>query len=147
MGKKGEIPEILTKVEKEISTRRKRDRKKKATFRDLLHDLKIKKFHKRKVDGLKKLSTRSRLFYDLLHFRGCPFTKSQFSQGAINRIHFNQLFWHCHIYQEAWESKLENAYLKKILSENSHSVTRGQFWTRNDGYKISMFEYVKCSLT
>ena len=40
MGKKGEIPEILTKVEKEISKRRKRDRKEKATFRDLLRDLK-----------------------------------------------------------------------------------------------------------
>ena len=40
MGKNGEISEILTKVEKEISKQRKRDRKKKETFRDLLHDLK-----------------------------------------------------------------------------------------------------------
>jgi len=31
-------------------------------------------------------------FYDLLHFRGCSFTNSQFSQGAIDRIHFFQLF-------------------------------------------------------
>jgi len=37
-----------------------------------------------KVDGLKKLPTRAYLFYDFLHFRGCPFTKSQFSQGAIS---------------------------------------------------------------
>ena len=47
-------------------------------------DKKIKNFHKSKVDGLKKLSTRARLFYDFLHFRRCPFTKSQFSQEAIN---------------------------------------------------------------
>ena len=47
-------------------------------------DYKIKIFHKSKVDGLKKLSTRAHLFYDFLHFRGYPFTKSQFSQGAIN---------------------------------------------------------------
>ena len=44
----------------------------------------IKNFHKSKVDGLKKLSSRAHLFYDFLHFRGYPFTKSQFSQGAIN---------------------------------------------------------------
>ena len=49
-----------------------------------IFDFLIKKFHKRKVDSLKKLSTRARLFYDFLHFRRCPFTKSQFSQGAIN---------------------------------------------------------------
>ena len=40
MGRNREIPEILTIVEKEISKQRKRDRKKKATFRDLLRDLK-----------------------------------------------------------------------------------------------------------
>ena len=55
-------------------------------------DQKIKNFHKSKVDGLKKLSTRAHLFYDFLHFRGCPFTKAQFSQGAIDGIHFFQLF-------------------------------------------------------
>ena len=55
-------------------------------------DWKIKNFHKNKVDGLKKLSTRDCLFYDLLHFRGCPLTKSQFSQGAINRIPFFSTF-------------------------------------------------------
>ena len=75
---------------------------------------KIKNFHKSKVDGHKKLSTGARLFYDLLHFRGCPFTKPQFSQKALNRIHFFQLFWHCHISQEAWESKLEIAYFFNI---------------------------------
>ena len=32
-----------------------------------------------------------------------------------------QLFWHCHISQEAWESKLEIAYFLTLLSENSHS--------------------------
>ena len=77
-------------------------------------DKKIKNFHKSKVDGLKKLSTRAHLFYDFLHFRGCPFTKAQFSQGAIDGIHFFQLFWHCHISQKALESKLEIAYFFNI---------------------------------
>ena len=31
----------------------------------------IKNFHKSKVDSLKNLSTRARLFDDLLHSRGC----------------------------------------------------------------------------
>ena len=62
----------------------------------------------------KKLSLRACLCYDLLHFRGCPCTKYQFSLGAINRIHFFQHFWHCWIFQDAWESKLEIAYFFTI---------------------------------
>ena len=42
-----------------------------------------KKFHKSKVDGLEKLSTRAHLFYDLLHFRGCSFTKDEILEESI----------------------------------------------------------------
>ena len=74
------------------------------------------------------MSTRARLFYDLLHFRGCPFTKSQFSKGAINRIHFFQLLWHFHTSQEAWESKLEIAYFLNITFRELHFIKKGKIF-------------------
>ena len=88
--------------------------KKEICPKNCYFDFKIKNFHKSKVDGLKKLPTRAHLFYDFLHFRGCPFTKAQFSQGALDEIHFFQLFWHWHISQKALESKLEIAYFFNI---------------------------------
>ena len=44
---------------------------------------KIKNFHKSKVDGLEKLPTRAYLFNDLMHFKGCHFTKSGLFQKRI----------------------------------------------------------------
>ena len=78
-------------------------------------DKKIKNVHKSKVDGLENLSTRAHLFYDFLHFRRCPFTKSQFSQKAINGIHFFNSSDIAIYPQKAWESKLEIAYFSKII--------------------------------
>ena len=40
---------------------------------------KIKNFHKSKVDGLKKLSTRACLFNVFLHFKGCSFINHKIS--------------------------------------------------------------------
>ena len=42
-------------------------------------DYKIKNFHKSKVDGLKKLPTRTCLFNDFLHFKGCPYINHKIS--------------------------------------------------------------------
>ena len=51
---------------------------------------KIKKFHKSKVDGLKKLATKTSLFYDLLQFKGCPFTKGKMSEKSV--VEFLKIF-------------------------------------------------------
>ena len=40
---------------------------------------KIKNFHKNKVDSFEKLSTRACLFYDFLHFKGCPYLNHKIS--------------------------------------------------------------------
>ena len=42
-------------------------------------DNKIKNFHKSKVDGLEKLPTRSSLFNDLMHPKGCPYINHKIS--------------------------------------------------------------------
>ena len=42
-------------------------------------DQNIKNFHKIKVDGLKKLPTRTCLFNDFLHFKGCPYINHKIS--------------------------------------------------------------------
>ena len=47
---------------------------------------KIINFHKSKVDGLKKLSTRARPFYEFLHFKGYPFTKGELLERSIVRF-------------------------------------------------------------
>ena len=79
-------------------------------------------FIKSKVDSLKKLSTRACLFYDLLHFRGCPFTKFQFSQGAIDGIHFFSAFLIMLHIPGSLEIKIRNyLFFLRLLSENSHS--------------------------
>ena len=77
-------------------------------------DEKIKNFHKSKVDGLKKLTTRSCLYHDLMHFRGCPFTKiSVFSGGYRQNSFFSTFLTLPYI--------LEIAYFLTLLSEYSHS--------------------------
>ena len=42
-------------------------------------DLRIKNFHKSKIDGLQKLSTRAPQFYDFLHFKGCSYLNRKIS--------------------------------------------------------------------
>ena len=39
---------------------------------------KLKKFHDSKVDNFEKLPTRASLFYDLLHFKGCPYLNHKY---------------------------------------------------------------------
>ena len=39
----------------------------------------IKKFHKSKIDGLQKLSTRAPWFYDFLHFKGWSYLNHKIS--------------------------------------------------------------------
>ena len=43
-------------------------------------DKKIKNFHKSKVDGLNKLSTKDCLFNDFVHFKGCPYINHKISR-------------------------------------------------------------------
>ena len=100
---------------------------------------KIKNLHKSKVDALKKLSTRAHMFYDLLHFSGYPFTKSQFSQKSLDRIHFFQLFWHCHTSKEAWESKLELAYFLKNYFQRMAIVPNYQLKIWNSSFLNYLF--------
>ena len=59
-----------------------------AQFSDVI--FKIKNFHKSKVDSLEKLSSSYSLFHDLLHLRGCPFTKGEILEDSI--IGFLKLF-------------------------------------------------------
>ena len=50
-------------------------------------DEKIKNFDKSKIDGLIKLPTRACLFYDFLHFKGCPYVNQFFpGKGGIVRF-------------------------------------------------------------
>ena len=58
-----------------------------------------------------------------------------FLSGLSTEFISFQFFWHCHISQEAWESKLEIVYFfLDLLSENSHSasskkiIERDLFW-------------------
>ena len=53
---------------------------------------KFKKNHKKNVEGLKKLSTIVCMFYDLLHYRRCTFTKFQFFSGGYKRNSFFSTF-------------------------------------------------------
>ena len=52
---------------------------------------------------------------------------------SMKFIFFFQLFWHWHISQEAWDSKLEIAYFLKLLSENSHSDLEFEDLGQNTG--------------
>ena len=54
-------------------------------------DKKIKNFHKSKIDGLQKLSTRAPRFYDFLHFKGWPFINHKISQQIFGKFCFLNL--------------------------------------------------------
>ena len=103
----------------------------------------MKKFHKSKVDGLKKLSTRAHLFHDLLHFRGCLFTKPQFSQGALNRIHF----FHIHIHfslphiPRSLRIKIRNCLFFWNYFQRIAIVKESQMWQMYQ--KLHKFLYLK----
>ena len=60
--------------------------KKQKSPKNGFFDKNIKNFHKSKVDGLKKLTTRACLYHDLMHFRGCPFTKDEILAKSIIRF-------------------------------------------------------------
>ena len=53
--------------------------KKEKCLKNSFFDWKIKNFHKSKVDGLQKLSTRASLFQDCLHFKGWPYINHKIS--------------------------------------------------------------------
>ena len=54
-------------------------------------DKQIKNFHKSKIDGLQKLSTRAPRFYDFLHFKGWPFINHKISQQIFGKFRFLNL--------------------------------------------------------
>ena len=51
----------------------------------------IKKFHKSKINGLQKLSTRAPWFYDILHFKGWTFINHKTSQQTFGKFRFLNL--------------------------------------------------------
>ena len=64
----------------------------------------------------------ARLFYDFLHFKGCPFTKPQFSQGALSTefIFFN--FSDIATYpRKLGNQNYKLLIFQRLLSENSQS--------------------------
>ena len=77
---------LIRAVKRYANLSRKREMLQKCVFW-----LKKKKFHKNKVDSFEKLSTRACLFYDFLHFKGCPYLNHKISwQDELiqqNRIH------------------------------------------------------------
>ena len=81
-------------------------------------DYKIKNFHKSKIDGLQKLSTRAPLFYDFLHFKECSYLNRKISfdlsvEDAIFLVYHNPFMMLFHILMSVsdHEFMLDNFFL------------------------------------
>ena len=79
--------------------------------KDGYFDKKIKIFHKSKIDGLQKLSTRAPQFYEFLHFKGCSYLNCKISfnlsvKVAIFLVFNNPFMMLVHILMSVSEHEL-----------------------------------------
>ena len=82
-----------------------------------------KNFHKSKIDGLQKLSTRAPQFYDFLHFKGCSYLNRKISfnlsvEVAIFLVFHNPFMMLFHILMSVsdYELMLDNFLLRSSVN-------------------------------
>ena len=93
----------------------------------------IKNFHKSKIDGLQKLSTRAPQFYEFLHFKGCSYLNPKISfnlsvEVTIFLVFHNPLLMLFHILSPVsdHELMLDNFLLRSSVIMRPHNSS----WSR-----------------